>query len=246
MILTYDQGLEHGPIELDKKMIDPQQALDLALEGGFSAIALHIGVAEKYYFGPYRDIPLIVKVNGSSSIPHINPISAQICSVERAMKAGASAIGFTIYDGSPNEPRMFESFAKVCEQAHDYGLPVVVWMYPRGPGVKSISNEVLAYTARIGLELGADIIKVRYNGDEENLRWLVRCAGRAKVVVSIAPHQKEAELLTDARRIMDAGCYGLALGRGLWKGPRPYSMARAIKSIVFENKSALEATQHLK
>ena len=246
MILTYDHGLEHGPGEFTGNNADPEHVFDLALEGGFTAIACHIGIAEKYYYGPYRDIPLIVKVNGSTTMPHINPVAAQLCSVERALKAGASAIGFTIYDGSPNEPRMFEAFGKVCEQAHDYGLPVVAWMYPRGPGVREQSNEALAYAARIALELGADIIKVKYNGDEENLKWMTRLAGRAKVVISSGHRLSDIELLNEAKTAIGCGCIGIALGRAIWKHKKPYSLARAVKAVVLEEKPSLEAVQHLK
>ncbi len=246
LILTYDQGLEHGPNELVGKSIDPEFAFDLALEGGFSAIACHIGVAEKYHKGPYRDVPLIVKVNGSTQLPHINPLSTTVCSVERAIKAGASAIGFTIYDGSPNEPEMFREFSEVCEQAHDYGLPVIAWMYPRGPGIKHMSNEVLAYSARIALELGADIVKVKYNGDRENLAWMTRTAGRTQIVVAGGRKRDELEFLAEMKDVLDVGCLGVAAGRNIWQSKKPYSVARALRTLVYDGKSIAEAAQHLK
>ena len=128
LFLAYDQGLEHGPTDFNAQNADPEFIFKLAFEGRFSAVACGPGVAEKYYEGVYRDVPLICKVNGKTSMAKINPISRQICSVDRAIKMGASAVGYTIYDGSPNEPTMFHEFGKVVEQAHDYGLPVVVWM----------------------------------------------------------------------------------------------------------------------
>jgi len=133
LFLAYDQGLEHGPTDFNAKNVDPDYIMNLAFEGKYSAVATGIGVAEKYYEGMYRDVPLIVKLNGKTNLAKINPISRQVCSVERAIKVGASAVGFTNYDGSPNEPTMFHEFGKIVEQAHDYGLPVVVWMYPPRP-----------------------------------------------------------------------------------------------------------------
>lgn len=245
LILSYDHGFELGPNVFNAQTVDPEHVLTLALEGGFSGIALHIGVAEKYYRGALRDVPLIVRVNGSTSMPHINPTAAQICSVERALKAGASAIGFTIYDGSPNEPKMFEAFARVCEQARDYGLPVIAWMYPRGPRMRGMSNEALAYASRVGLELGADAVKLRYNGDAENLRWIVRCAGRTKVIISLGELKSPMEFLNDAHMVFDSGASGISVGRNVWSCPKPYAVAKALKAIAYENKSAAEAAMYL-
>src|SRR4051812_43769602 len=118
LFLAYDQGLEHGPTDFNEKNVDPEFIFNLAYEGRFSAVACGIGLAEKYYQGVYREIPLIVKLNGKTNLAKINPISRQICSVQRAIKAGASAVGFTIYDGSPNEPTMLHEFGKVVEEAH--------------------------------------------------------------------------------------------------------------------------------
>jgi class I fructose-bisphosphate aldolase len=220
--------------------------MNLAFEGRFSAVATGVGVAEKYYEGMYRDVPLIVKLNGKTNLAKINPISRQICSVERAIKIGASAVGYTIYDGSPNEPTMFHEFGKIVEQAHDYGLPVVVWMYPRGPSIKELDNEVLAYSARIALELGADIAKVKFNDDVDNLKWMIRCAGRTKLVISGGEKTPPETFLNEAHKVMQAGVLGMAVGRNVWQSEKPLSVTKALQSVVYEGKSSLEAMQHLK
>jgi len=246
LILAYDQGLEHGPTDFNAKNVDPEYILNIAFEGRYSAIATGIGIAEKYYEGAYKEVPLIVKLNGKTNLAKINPISRQVCSVERAIKVGASAVGFTIYDGSPNEPTMFHEFGKIVEQAHDYGLPVVCWMYPRGPNIRELDNEVLAYSARIGLELGADIIKMKFNDDVENLKWMIRCAGRTKIVISGGEKVAPETFLNEAQKVMDAGVLGMAVGRNVWQSDKPFSVTRALQAVVYNGKSALEASQLLK
>jgi class I fructose-bisphosphate aldolase len=238
--------MEHGPTDFNARNVDPEFFLNLALEGKYSAIALLPGVAEKYYQGAYREVPLILKLNAKTSLAKINPVSRQICSVERAVKLGASAVGYTIYDGSPNEPEMLQEFGKIVEQAHDYGLPVVAWMYPRGPEIKELDNNVLAYSARIGLELGADIIKMKFNGDVENLKWIVRCAGRTKVVISGGERTDPLTFLNEAGKVMGAGCLGMAVGRNIWQADKPYSVTKALQAVVYDGKSSLEAAQFLK
>ena len=246
LFLAYDQGMEHGPTDFNEKNVDPNYMLDIAYEGKFSAVALLPGVAEKYYEGMYRDIPLILKLNAKTNMPKINPISRQICTVDHAIKMGAAAIGYTIYDGSPNEPTMFHEFGKIVEQAHDYGVPVGCWMYPRGPSIVENDNKVLAYSARIGLELGADIIKMKFNDDVDNLKWMVRCAGRTKIVISGGDKVEPSKFLLEAQKVMSAGALGMAVGRNVWQAERPFSVTRALKAVVYEGKSAMEATQYLK
>jgi class I fructose-bisphosphate aldolase len=246
IFLAYDQGLEHGPSDFNLKNCDPQYILDIAKQGRFNAVILQKGTAEKYYEPYSSDVPLILKINGKSQIPKIAPISSQLCSVKYAVKLGASAIGYTIYDGSEMEPKIFRDFGRIQEEAHDYGLPVVAWVYARGKAVKDdITNEILAYSARIGLELGADFIKIKYNGDPEGFKWVVKNAGRAKVFVAGGLKSDPGQLFRNIKEVMDAGASGLAIGRNIWQHEEPLKITKAIKRIVLENKSPEEAMKEL-
>ncbi|MBW3012130.1 fructose-bisphosphate aldolase [Candidatus Woesearchaeota archaeon] len=247
MFLAYDQGLEHGPSDFNLDNCDPNYILDIAKKGKFNAVILQKGIAEKYYEPYAHDVPLILKLNGKSRIPDIEPISAQLCSVKKAVKLGAAAIGYTIYDGSALEPQIFKEFSMVQEEAHDYGLPVIAWIYPRGSFVKDEdSTSLMAYSCRIGLELGADIIKIRYNGDPKGLEWGVKCAGRTKVFVAGGLKTEGEKLLKMTKEIMDAGGKGLAIGRNIWQSKEPLKLAAALKQIVFENASVEAAMKKLK
>jgi fructose-bisphosphate aldolase, class I len=246
LFIAYDQGLEHGPTDFNIKNCDPQYIFDIGLEGRYSAVITLPGVADKYYHGPYRDVPLIIKVNGKSAIPHIPPQSRVICSVERAMKCGASAIGFTIFDGSPKEPDIFYEFGQVVDRAHDYGLPVVAWMYPRGPDIKNeYDTNILAYSARIGLELGADIVKVKYGNDPEAFKWVVKNAGRTKVVMSGGDKQDDYEFIKKCYDVMQTGCSGVAVGRNAWQSDKPFSLSKALRGVTLEGKKPEEVEKYL-
>ncbi|GIU70386.1 MAG: aldolase [Candidatus Woesearchaeota archaeon] len=207
LLLAYDQGLEHGPSDLNERTVDPKYIFDIALEGLYDGIITQHGIAEKYYAKYYKDVPLIVKLNGKTSLANIAPISRQLCSVDRAIKLGAVAVGYTIYTGSPNEPDMFAEFSKIVEQAHDYGVPVIAWMYPRGSGIDEKNNNILAYSARVGLELGADMIKIKYNNDPEGFKWVVKCAASTKVLVAGGDKVDETALSSKVRRNNEDRCY---------------------------------------
>ncbi len=246
MLLAYDHGLEHGPKNFNRRTADPENILNLALEGDYSGIVLQPGVAEKYYMGPYKDVPLVLKLNGQTDLAHLNPVSRQYCSVERAMKLGADAIGYTIYDGSSAEAEMFQEFGEIVDKAHDYGIPVIAWMYPKGPEVHDeTSTDNIAYAARIALELGADFVKIKYNQDNQGFPWIVRSAGKCRVLLSGGEKRDDHTVLEAVKAAMDAGATGISMGRNVWQHPKPYSMTKALKDIVYRGKTVQEAIQRV-
>lgn len=242
LILAYDQGFEHGPTDFDLVNVDPDYFFRIALEGEYSAIAVQAGIAEKYMKPEYRKIPLIIKLNAKTSFLRGDPVSLQHTSVKKAIELGAHAVGYTIYFGSAHEQVMFKEFGQICEEAHEAGLPVICWMYPRGINVQNeFSTEVLAYAARVAMELGADIVKLKTNGNVEAMKWVITCAGKTKVVIAGGPHVSEIEFAKMAADSMNAGAIGLAVGRNVWQDKTPMIVTSALKKIVFEGKTPDEA-----
>lgn len=246
LILAYDHGLEHGPTDFTDKNVDPQYILDIARKAKLNAVVLHKGTAEKYYDSK-KDVPLILKLNGKTKLEEGEPISNTICSVKEAVKIGAKAIGYTLYVGSKHEQKMFKEFSKIEEQALDKKLPIITWMYPRGKAVKDPkSKEIMAYSARIGLELGSDILKLQHISDTKKLKWIIKSAGKAKVMIAGGTREDTDSFLKEAKKIMDAGASGLICGRNIWQHDQPVKLAKALKKIIFEDASVAEAKKELK
>jgi hypothetical protein len=140
MFLPIDQGLEHGPMDFfsnpDSK--NPDYQLELALRGNYTGIVFQIGLAEKYMHRFAGRVPLVLKLNGKTAIPSDDEaFSPLIGSVEDAVRLGADAVGYTLYVGSPAQAEDFLQFEKVREDAEAYGMPVIVWAYPRGSAVEA-------------------------------------------------------------------------------------------------------------
>lgn len=237
MYLAYDHGFEHGPADLPGKSIDPNYILNIAVEGGYSAIILQKGLAEKYYTGTkyQKQVPLILKINGKANIWQGGDIySYQNCSVQYAKQLGASAVGYTIYLGSAHDGKMFADFGRIVEEAHKLNMAAIAWVYPRGEFVKDeTSKEITAYAARIGLELGADMVKIKYSGSRENFEYAVKAAGKTKVVLSGGPKVSDEEFLQIMRDVIAAGAIGVAVGRNVWQHPEPLEITRKIREIIF-------------
>jgi len=237
MYLAYDQGLEHGPeSDFNDKNVDPNYIIDIAKKGKYTGVVFQKGIAEKYRQEIKKSkVPLIVKLNGKTNLFKGEPISRQLCTVKEAVKLGADAVGYTIYIGSDYEDEMLQEFSKIDREAGKAGLPTVVWIYPRGKSVKGKNKkELMAYAARTGLEIGADIIKIRYEGGIADLKWAVKSAGKTKVVVAGGVKKDEMELLKQVKEIVQAGCIGLAIGRNVWQHKNPLEITKKIKRIVWK------------
>ncbi len=139
LILPIDQGLEHGPVDFfpNPASADPDFQWRLAIEGNYNAIALHYGLARKYMTKWAGRIPLVLKLNGKTSIPSdADALSTMTGSVEDAVSMGADAVGYTLYVGSPRQDEDFLQLQSVREDCDRYGMPLIVWSYPRGSAIE--------------------------------------------------------------------------------------------------------------
>jgi fructose-bisphosphate aldolase, class I len=237
LLLAYDQGLEHGPsADFDEKNVDPSAVMEIAVKGKFSGVVFQKGVAERFYDG---GVPLIVKLNGKTSLPKGEPVSKQECTVEHAASLGAKGVGYTIYLGSAHEAEMLSEFGMIQEEAHRRGIAAIAWVYPRGAAVQNdTSKEIVAYAARAGLELGADAVKIKYTGDPQTFSWAVKAAAGVRVFMSGGPKAPtDADFLVQVKGAMDAGATGLAVGRNVWQNLDPLAMAERLRKVIFEGAS---------
>lgn len=253
MFLPIDQGLEHGPRDFfaNPPAKDPEFQLRLAKEGKFSGIVFQVGIAEKYMERYAGTVPLVLKLNGKTEIPpDRQPISPLIATVHDAVRLGADAVGYTLYVGSPLQAEDFAQFRQVREDAERFGMPVIVWAYPRGEAIEAKGGRdslyAVDYAARVAAELGAEIVKInvpKLNTDKDGAaakpynslsvsreaatRMVVESAGRALVLFSGGEMEGDGDIVEKARLVMEAGATGLIFGRNMWQRPFDQGLALA-------------------
>jgi class I fructose-bisphosphate aldolase len=254
IFLPYDQGLEHGPRDFfaNPAAGDPRYILKLALEGGFNGIAIQIGLAEKFYWDYAGEIPLVLKLNGKTDIPPSDdPLSPVNATVQDAVRLGADAVGYTLYVGSPAQERDFEQYRQVREDAQRFGMPLIVWSYPRGEAIDAKGGAdsfyAVDYAARTASELGADVVKVNFPHPEKHygayarefssqqaIDAVVRSANRTLLLVSGGERVGDEAMLEKARQSMEAGATGLIFGRNIWQREHSESLrfAAQLKDIL--------------
>lgn len=258
LLLPIDQGLEHGPVDFfaNPEALNPEYQARLALEGGYSGIVFHIGLAEKYMPKYAGKVPLVLKLNGKTNIPPDDEaFSPQTATVEDAVRLGADAVGYTLYVGSPAQDQDFIQFMQIRAEAERFGMPVIVWAYPRGWAVEEKGGReslyAVDYAARVADELGADVVKLNVPDfeSEKNLespkpyntlkldyaqavRKVVESAGKTMVLFSGGSKIGDEDLLEKARICMEAGATGLIFGRNMWQ--RPYHEGLALTEKIKE------------
>jgi class I fructose-bisphosphate aldolase len=267
LFLPIDQGIEHGPRDFfpNPASKDPEYQFHLAAEAGYSAIACQIGLATKYYPDYAGQVPLILKVNGKTDVPPSDDaLSTTNASVEDAVRLGADAVGYTLYVGSPRQDEDLHQLKGVREDCDRYGMPLMIWAYPRGAAIEKKGGRdsfyAIDYAARLAMEMGADIVKLNmpkidpekdkdspapYNeggfSQEDAIQHVVASAGRSLVVLSGGSKVDDDKLLDQTRFIMEAGGSGVIYGRNVWQRPHKdaIEIIDQIKEIMLSSVSRI-------
>ncbi|MFH1094632.1 MAG: class I fructose-bisphosphate aldolase [Candidatus Micrarchaeota archaeon] len=235
LLLAMDQGLEHGPKDFNQTNINPDYVFDIAAKGGFTGFAIQKGTAYHYLSSYAGKVPIILKLNGRTSIvPKDDIYSSPVATVKEAVALGADAIGYTLYVGSPLEAQMFKEFGAIRAECEEYGMPSIVWAYPRGKFIKDEKDPAtVAYAARCALELGADVVKVNFTGSTDSFKSVVQAAQKCKVISAGGSKLSDDEFIAKAKEVMASGASGFAVGRNVWQSEHPFQIAERLKKVVF-------------
>ena len=236
IIVPMDHGVTIGPMQ---GIIDMQKITNQLLEGRVDAILVHKGIAKRINT---EEAGLIVMLSGASNLgPNPNG-KIQVCSVGEALRLGADAVSVHVNIGAQDEDRMLANLGKVSEECEHYGLPLLAMMYPRGPKILDEHDvNAVAHAARIGAELGADIIKTNYTGNIDTFKTVTESCS-APVVIAGGPKCKSLnEILQTTHNALQGGAAGLSIGRNVFQCENPTTIIKALSAIVHRGASVDQA-----
>ncbi len=238
VIIPMDHGIAMGPVE---GLRDMRETINKVAEGGANAVLLHKGIIRAGYRGYGRDIGLVMHLSASTGLGPDPDNKVLVSSVEEAIKFGADAVSIHINVGSDTEPRQLETMGAVVKECEDWGMPLLAMMYPRGKKIKSqFDVEVVKQAARIGAELGADVVKTNYTGSPETFREVVEGCP-VPVVIAGGPKTETDEafcqMVYDA---IQAGGAGAAPGRNVFQHKNPSAIVKAVSAIVHNGATVKE------
>jgi fructose-bisphosphate aldolase/2-amino-3,7-dideoxy-D-threo-hept-6-ulosonate synthase len=240
VIVPMDHGVTVGPIE---GIINMQEITNKLVRGNADAILVHKGIAKRIDTG---NAGLIVMLSGVSNLSPNPNGKVQVCSVGEALRLGADAVSVHVNIGAQDEDKMLANMGKVSEECEHYGLPLLAMMYPRGPRIPNEHDvSVVAHAARIGAELGADIIKTNYTGSIESFKTVTESCP-APVVIAGGPKCKSLdEVLQTTADAIAGGAAGLSIGRNVFQCEDPTKITQALSAIVHKNVSVEQARKIL-
>jgi DhnA family fructose-bisphosphate aldolase class Ia len=242
LIVAMDHGLVFGPC---KGLERPGEAIERVVRGGADAILTSYGIASKFP-DALAGVGLIIRLDGGSTdlggFPDPYTVMYRI---EDALRLGADAVAVCAYPDSERERETLYHLAKLCGEAHAWGVPVMAEMIPGGFSRPSVehTDETISIATRIGAELGADIIKTPY---VKNFGEVAHNCFVPVVILGGAKRGDEGKMVEDIKAAFDAGASGVAMGRNIFQAQNPQAMTSAIAAILHGNASLEEAVDRMR
>lgn len=231
IIVPLDHGVTVGPIEGLKSM---KETVSRIAKGGANAVLMHKGLVSAGHRKHGKDLGLIVHLSASTKHSPSPNYKGLVCSVEEAIKLGADAVSVHVNLGDDHEKDMLVDLGKVTSTAKDWGMPVLAMIYGRGPEMNEFSEEVVTHCARVGEELGADLVKVNYTGDPESF-YRVTSSCSVPIVIAGGPKMdNQNDLLETVFNSLRAGGAGLSIGRNIFQNENPTYLLENLDKIVHQ------------
>ncbi|HUR62289.1 MAG TPA: 2-amino-3,7-dideoxy-D-threo-hept-6-ulosonate synthase [Candidatus Thermoplasmatota archaeon] len=224
LMVPLDHGISMGPAQ---GLADPRLPLAIAAKGGATCVTLHKGLVP--LAAPFADrLGILLHLSASTDGSHDPHDKRLVATVQEAARMGCDGVSIHVNVGSLTEACQLEDAGKVSTACNELGMPLVAMMYPRGPGVKDPFDPALvAHAARLGAELGADLVKVPYSGP--GFRDAVQGCPVPVLVAGGPRRDSFGALVADLREARHAGAKGLSVGRNVFQQADP---AQALADLV--------------
>ena len=244
VIIPMDHGVTVGPIE---GLGDMRTAVSKVVAGGANAILMHKGMVRAGHRGAGRDVGLIIHLSAGTSMSPDPNAKELVCNVEEAVKLGADAVSVHINLGAETDKEMLGQLGYVSERCAQRQMPLIAMMYTRGPKIKSEYDvENVKHAARVGAELGADIVKVPYTGSVESFSKVVQGCPVPVVIAGGEKMDSDEDIFKMVDGALKAGAMGASIGRNAFQHKTPEKMVQALCKMVHTGASVKDAIEMLK
>ncbi len=231
VIAAMDHGI--GGITPMAHLEIPRTLLPQLINNGADAIITTPGIV-KLCSDLFNGAGLILRIDGGpSSLTGDWGKMDIIRQVEDAIRLGADAVIMMGITGTPDEAHSLARMGKVASYCDDWGIPLVAEMLPGGFTAKDVTFEQLIISARLGAELGADVVKMRYKGPAESYRAVVRSCFVPLVVLG-GSRQSPSELVEEVKQAQASGACGVAVGRNIWQAEDPGQILTQLVKAVHQ------------
>lgn len=243
VIAPMDHGVSIGPV---KGIVNMDDTIESISQGGADAVLMHKGIVEQGHRGYGKDLGLIIHLSASTSLSPDPNKKVLVTSVEKAIQLGADAVSVHVNIGSETESDMLVELGEVAETCSYWGIPLLAMMYPRGQKVENEHDvDMVKHAARVGSELGVDIVKTNYTGNPETFKEVVDGALVPVVIAGGPKVETDEDLLEMVHDSLTVGGAGVAFGRNLFQAKNPGKITKAIAEVVHHNMDIEDALKIL-
>jgi fructose-bisphosphate aldolase / 2-amino-3,7-dideoxy-D-threo-hept-6-ulosonate synthase len=222
-----------------------------AVAGGANVIMMSKGMIRvaQESFSPTTSLALLL--SASAGPDGDRPEIVQIAEVEEALVLGADAVVLFTALGGDTEPGMVEILSGVGRECAALGMPFIAeaefpTTYATVEELKQqYGFEYLRRNVRLCAELGADIVKTNWPGDQDSFARCVDAANGVPVVLAGGSRLADADLLVRMEQAMGAGAIGCSVGRNIFMHEHPEAITRALSRVIRERWSAQKALEAL-
>ena len=244
VIVPMDHGVTVGPIA---GLEDMRATIGKVVSGGANAILMHKGVVRAGHRGAGRDVGLIIHLSGGTSLSPDPNAKQLVCTVEEAIKLGADAVSVHINLGAETDSEMLSQLGYVSEVCMEWQMPLVAMMYTRGAKIKNEYDlDNVKHAARVGAELGADIVKVVYTGSPDSFSQVVQGCPVPVVIAGGPKMDSDADIFKMVEGALAAGAAGVSIGRNAFQHDKPDKMIKALSKMVHKKATVQEAVEILR
>ena len=245
---TFIMAMDHGSnFNVLPAMKNPGKLIREIASAGADAYLSTIGMADKFQ-ADFLGKGIILRAEGGVSFlgDHSKPMQI-VADAEDALRLGADAVITMSFPGSVFENEVLSNMARVALDCHKWGLPVLAEALPRGfePADDARTPENITFACRPSVELGADMVKTNYTGDQKSFAELCESVYAPVVILGGAKKVPERELLQEIKEALEAGAAGVAMGRNIWGNDDPVHYAAAIAKLIHENCSVDAALKEM-
>lgn len=248
LICAIDHGMT-SPVFLDG-LYDTGARVKEAITGGANVLMLSRGTVKHYAHHFQRDTSLALMLTASAAGRPSGALITPIGSVEEALRIGADAVVVYVALAGENEPEVITFVSKIGEACEQLGMPFIAEAeYPNAyqslnDMQSALGIDYLKRNARLCAELGADIVKANWSGDQKSFGDIIRACDRP-VVLAGGTLISDEELLTRMAQARQVGAVGCSVGRNIFQHRNPQAITEAISHIFRDEWTPKQAMDEL-
>ncbi|MFQ5683293.1 MAG: 2-amino-3,7-dideoxy-D-threo-hept-6-ulosonate synthase [Candidatus Binatia bacterium] len=243
-IMAVDHGITLGPISGIKHW---RNLITSLREAKPNALLLYRGAVLAGQWEPTWPWGMIIHLSASTTFSPDPDAKGIVETVQEAVKIGADAVSIHVNLGSATEAEMVKDLGTISTQCREWGMPLIAMMYLRGPKIRDpFDAKGIAHAARVGAEMGADLVKVNYSGSPESFREVVEGCFVPVIIAGGDKRASERDVLRMVKEALDSGAAGVSFGRNIFQYPKPVAMLKAINRVVHGSGTVDEAMECFK